>query len=154
VTFKRSKATAATKAARRRAGHKLAKMWTKKSAWRIYARRGPRTAGSTAKNHERQRQGICASWAVSCRTPAFRPTLGSRIQAEATQERPRHEDEEHTLLIGVGTAIAYFLWRQANDPKRILAQGDAALTQAAALQAAGQPVPEDMKATILRAHGP
>ncbi len=29
VTFKRSKATAATKAARRRAGHKLAKMWTK-----------------------------------------------------------------------------------------------------------------------------
>ncbi len=58
------------------------------------------------------------------------------------------------VLLGVAAATAYYLWRRANDPARILANGDIALTQAAALQAAGQPVSDAMKAAILRAHGP
>ncbi len=58
------------------------------------------------------------------------------------------------VLLGVGVLTAYFLWKRANDPARVQAQGDAALTQAAALQRAGQPVPDTMKKLIARAHGP
>lgn len=62
--------------------------------------------------------------------------------------------KSHTyLLLGAAAIGGYLLWRRANDPVRIQAQGDAALTKAASLQAAGQPVPEFLKQLIAKVHG-
>jgi hypothetical protein len=61
--------------------------------------------------------------------------------------------KKSAFAIGAVAVVAYFLWKRANDPARVQAAGDAALTQAAALQKSGQPVPDALKAAILRAHG-
>ncbi len=61
---------------------------------------------------------------------------------------------KHLAIVAAVGIAAYLLYRRANDPARIQAQGDEALTAAAKLQAAGQPVPEALKQLVARVHGP
>ncbi len=61
---------------------------------------------------------------------------------------------KHLAILAVAGIGAYLLWKRANDPARVQAQGDEALTAAAKLQAAGQPVPEALKQLVARVHGP